>query len=280
VYVTRHLDWLSFSVGPSVDFRHIFPTIPLTYSGEGVHGYRAKYYNLATGLVVYTDAADTAMGSAFTLSGDVLCEFRRQLGSDDTALSQQVVRAGGKASRTDLTINIHEGELTPRHVQQAIKSGKAKARANVSRFIEGQNGDISGDTYYIGSPKSDRQFRAYNKSAELGIGNGSAWLRLELELRRSRAYNALNSVAVNGVNAAVSGHMGDFVQWGNMEYRQAIAGPSVCPVDIPRKQSNRRRWLLGQVAQALAKEVLLDPDFRDMFNLSVNYSLDELKSRE
>lgn len=279
-YVTRHIDWLSFTVRETLNFRHIFPTLEFTFSGKGPHGYRSQFTNLATGMVIHTDSSDAEMGHHFQLSGDVLNNLRQEMGCDETVLSQNISRIGGRASRIDLCINIHEGKLTPRKLQQAVKSGLAKPKANVNRFIEGKNGDIEGDTFYIGSPSSDRQFRAYNKAAELGIVNGKAWLRLELELRRVRAQGAFKACVSNGVDATISGHMADFLDWGNVEYQAALGDKSVPPVDIPRKDTNRQRWLLGQVSQALAKEICADDDFALKFLSSVQSEVANLKSQE
>src|ERR1044072_975736 len=269
MYVTKHADWLSITIPTHANFRQIFPTLEWKYQGKGLHGYRSTYVNLATGLVCETDSGDLDMGHHFRFSGETLENFRRDLHGTDQGIINTLVRNGARASRIDLTVNIHEGQLTPRMIQQAIKSGSARARASASRFIEGKNGDVEGDTFYIGSPTSDRQFRAYNKAAELGMVDGASWLRLELELRRVRANGACQSVAANGVDAAVSGHMGGFLDWGNLEYQTALAGPSVAPVDIPRRDTNRQRWLLGQVSQALAKEICVDEDFALKFWSSV-----------
>jgi hypothetical protein len=212
-----------------------------------------------------TDSDNPEMGSNFQFSGDALEALRREYGATDNGLVAQFVRSRAKVSRIDLTINIHEGSLTPKSVRDAIRSGKAKAKACVSRFIEGKDGDVEGDTFYIGAPSSDRQFRAYNKAAEMGVVNGAAWLRLELELRRLRANGAFQSAAANGVNATVTGHMGDFLDWRNMEYQACLQGPSLPPVDIPRRDSSRQRWLLGQVASALAKEMIVNDEFANRF---------------
>jgi hypothetical protein len=139
---------------------------------------------------------------------------------------------------------------------------------------------VSGDTFYLGSPKSDRQFRGYNKAAELGIINGSAWLRLELELRSIRAASALASCADNGVPETVSGHMADFLTYRNSEFEAAIGTFGVEPETLHRKKSNRQRWLLGQVAQALAKEIAVNGSFRSQFDRAVDDNLDPLLNRE
>jgi hypothetical protein len=279
-YVTRHIDWLSFSIQEADDPRMVFPLLDWHYVGAGHHGYRTRFVCRKTQAEIETDSTVYGMGSFYRFSGDALEALRQEFGGTDDGLVNRVVRSHGKASRIDLTINIHDGNLTPRDVQRAVKSGHAKARANVSRFIEGQNGEIQGDTFYIGSPSSDRQFRAYNKGSELGIVDGEAWLRLELELRRFRSDGALKSCACNGTDATVAGHMGDFLGWGNMEYQAALGQRSVSPVDIPRKDSNRRRWLLGQVAQAMAKEACVDPDFVTQFVTTVNQLVDNIKSTE
>jgi hypothetical protein len=212
-----------------------------------------------------TDSLADEMGTHFQLTGDNLTALRQDFGAMDSGLVNRLLHLGAKASRIDLTINIREGKLTPRHIQRAIGSGKAKAKAQASRFIEGKNGDVVGDTFYIGSPTSDRQFRAYDKAAELGVVDGASWLRLELELRRVRANGAFQSIAKNGVDETICGHMVDFLDWGDMEYQSAISGPSVPPDDIPRKATNRQRWLLGQVAQALAREMMVDDEFANTF---------------
>jgi len=277
MYVTKHIDWLSFTVQTTTHPSVIFPLLKWRYGGKGSHGYQSRYTCAKTGMECQTDSSNGEMGTNFQLSGTTLEALRRELGGTDSGLCARASHLGGKASRIDLTINIHEGTLTPRAVRDAVRSGKAKPKANVSRFIEGKSGDVEGDTFYIGSPSSDRQFRAYNKAAELGVVNGPAWLRLELELRRVRANGAFQSVASNGVEATVTGHMDDFLDWGNVEYRTALQGPTVAPIDIPRRDTNRQRWLLGQVASALAKELIVDDEFANKFWASTLEELRKLK---
>jgi hypothetical protein len=279
-YVTKHVDWLSITIPNAKDFRQIFPLLEWKYHGKGLHGYRSALINPASGLVCETDSADSDMGHHFSFSGDVLENFRRDLHGTDNGIIRTLERNGGRASRIDLTINIHEGEMTPALMRDALRKGQCKAKANVSRFIEGKNGDIEGDTLYIGSPTSDRQFRCYNKASESGVVDLGAWVRLELELRRLRADGAFRSCALNGTDETISGHMGDFIEWRDLEYQSALAGPSFPPVDIPRKDTNRQRWLLSQVSQALAKEICVDEDFALKFWSSVTDALAKLKSQE
>jgi Replication initiation factor len=265
VETSKQLDWLSFTLPNNERPSVAFSLLVWTKTGNGRHGYKTRYDDRETGMVCETDADNPEMGSHYTLSGNCLEALRRDMGGTDNGLCGHLIALRAKASRIDLTLNIHAGRITPRSMQRAINNGEAKAKATVSRFIEGKNGLVSGDTFYIGAPTADRQFRCYDKAAELGVVDGAAWIRLELELRRIRANNALQAVASNGVADTVTGHLSDFVHWGNAEYTFALSDGGIPPVDVPRRDSNRRRWLLGQVAQALAKEIWLDDEFANKF---------------
>ena len=279
-YVTKHLDWLSCSISQVGNPREIFPLLDWHYVGIGHHGYKARFECSKTGASMETGSTDSSMGTHFAFSGDTLNALRRDYGGTDFGLVGHLIRAKAKASRIDLTINLHDYQLTPAIMRDALRKGTCKAKANVSRFIEGKNGDIEGDTLYIGSPTSDRQFRCYNKAVESGIVDRGAWVRLELELRRVRADGAFRSCALNGTDETITGHMGDFIEWGNLDYQAALAGASVPPVDIPRKDTNRQRWLLGQVASALAKEICVDEDFALKFWSSVGSEVAKIKTSE
>jgi len=276
MYVTKHIDWLSFSIPPREHPSMAFPLLVWAKSGPGSHGWRTRYVDKQFGVTCETDNPDPAERDLYRMSGETLNAIRSEAGMVDDGLSAHIVRLHAKASRIDLTLNIHDGDLTPRKVYEAVKRGTLKSKTRTYRFIEGRKGDVSGDTLYLGSPSADQQFRCYNKSAELGIVDGEAWLRLELELRRAYANGALGSCASNGVVETINGHMGEFIDWGNTEFIQSLRGPVVQPVDIPRRQSNRQRWLLGQVASALAKEIDTDVQFRTLFDRAVNVELENL----
>lgn len=280
MYVTKHIDWLSVTFETGTDLQAIFPLLDWHYMGRGRFGYQYAYRDKITGANYQEGSANDEMGVHLTLPGDALNSLRSQWGGNDTALAQLLTHWHGYASRIDLTLNIHEGQLTPRKVYSAVKTGALNARTSTYRFIEGKTGDVSGDTLYLGAPKSDRQFRAYNKSAELGIVDGPAWLRLELELRRLRANSAFLSCSLNGVVETVNGHMGEFLQWDNSEYQSSLSGPTVEPVEIPRRKSSRQTWLLGQVVQALAKEVHEDVEFKALFERALQDELDVLRSAD
>lgn len=273
MYVSKHIDWLSITFQKGTDLQRIFGTLDWHYDGRGRFGYQHAYRDKITGAMYQEGNVAGDMGVHLTLSGDALNSLRSQVGSDDDALARICADWHGHASRLDLTLNIHEGQITPRNLYSAVKIGRAIARSTTYRYIQGSRENVQGDTLYLGAPKSDQQFRCYNKAAELGIVDKRAWIRLELELRRLRADNALRSCRDNGVSQTVGGHIGDFLLWNNPEYQLALGDRGVPPACIPRKDNSRRRWLLGQVAQALAKEIRYDVEFRALFDRSVEDAL-------
>lgn len=274
MYVTKHMDWLSITFDKGTDIARIFPLLDFRYAGIGRHGYQARYSDPVTQLEYMEGASNQDMGVHCTFTGDALNAFRSQWGGDDGKLAQLLAAHRGVASRIDLALNIHEGKLTVADIHKAVKNGSCRARSKTYRLVSGVRDNIAGDTLYVGSPRSDVQLRVYDKAAERGIVDGAAWLRLELELRGERARGAFQSCAGNGVPATVSGHVAEFLHWNNHELSSAISGPSAEPYELPRKETNRKRWLLGQVAQALAKEIAYEPSFRDTFNQAVDYFLE------
>ncbi|SRR6266849_3145989 len=280
MYVTKHLDWLSVTLPITEVPRSVFPLLPWIFTGKGVHGYAERFIHAASGMVAQTGSAADEMGVHYTLSGDTLAYFRKQYDDQDRYIVHNFTSRHAYASRIDLAINLHGAELTPARMRDELQSRKLVARAQTWRFITGKKGNIQGETLYIGSPSSDRQLRAYNKSAQLGVVNGEAWLRLEMELRQLRANGALQSCNSNGTDGTVSGHVADFISFNNSEFKAAIAGPSVPPMDIQRQVTARRKWLIGQVASALAKEMLEDAEFANAFWQATLHELEQLTSRQ
>ena len=276
MYVTKHIDWISSSLPTNSDLYSVLPTASFRRTGRGHHGFATRFVDLHSGVVMEADSLAEPEIVLLTFSGEALENLRRSGNMGEDIRIRRLANEGAKVSRFDLTLNIHEGEVTPRIMYNALKSGAVKPRARTYRFIEGKRGDVEGDTLYIGSPTADVQFRCYNKAAETGIVDQGAWVRLELELRRIRANGALQSCRTNGISETCSGHLRDFLDWGNQEYKSALGDNGIQPLDVPRKPTNRQRWLLGQVASALANELWLNSAFQVTFDAAVKGELDRL----
>jgi len=258
-YFTKNVDWLSLTFPNDFPFKHYFQFDEFVRTGNGQHGYRNQFQGLNTGVIVQSGARDD-MGTHVTISGQSMQSLRDTLNATDKSICAQMIDFGAKASRIDLAVTILDGKLTPASMHKELKSGKLKPSARKYSFVSGQNGDISGDTLYIGSRTSEKFFRCYNKAAEMGIVDGVAMIRLEMELKALMARAACHNVGVSGASATTNAVMSDFLGNPSGELMEALAGES-SPFRADKKpKSNTELWILTQVAKAIARASMTNED--------------------
>ena len=116
---------------------------------------------------------------------------------------------------------------------------------------------------YIGSRHSDRFICVYNKALERGE-DMTDWTRIELRVRKERA-NALAEMVVDaGLGPTARAAIRDFADVPLDWWQEALVGDATEMIRGRRRQSDTARWLIGQVAPILARELLridnpLDP---------------------
>lgn len=280
MYVTKQIDWLAVTFVGSTDARVLFPAWVWGFVGRGTHGYQSRYQNAASGTTLEQDASTADMPPHMVFSGSALARVQASYGLPPERLVGRISSQQGRASRIDLAINIHGGTLTPSALQSAIRRNEASVKAKSHRMISGSYNGQDGDTLYMGSPQSDVQVRFYDKNAEQRIVSDEAWMRLEMQLRRVKARAAFIQCVQYGIEATVTGHLSRFLSYDHEDIRAAFTGPSVDPVTVGRLDTSRQRWLLGQVASALAHEQLENPKFRTLFDAAVQGAIDEIKAQE
>ncbi len=209
------------------------------------------------------------MGHHVTLTGDVLQVMRDDLGMIDDSLAKRVIDWSGKCSRIDIAIDCFGASFGPADLNDALQDGSAKIRARTWRFIDGHRTGVHGSTVDTGSQKSDVRLRFYDKRAEKRIKDGDAWVRLELQLRRMYARASMAGCAAQGTSIVATSVIGSYLTWSNSEYLSALADNGEFTMQIPRGLSKRRKWLLGQVAKALASETYNDIEFLSLFMIAL-----------
>lgn len=274
VKTSSQIDWLSITLPADQNWRQFLPLTELINRGKGRHGYAHRWQDALTGATVETGSLDFAMGHHFTLSGDVLLALRRASEMDDLALCQRIALFDAKVSRIDLALDCYGATFMPRNLATSLTDGTAHIPARTWRYINGYREGISGETVDTGSVSSDRRFRFYDKRAEKRVKDGEAWVRLELQLRRLYAKAAVSAVIEHGAPLTIRGAIGGYLTWRNPDYTTALSGAEMSLALPSRSDTNRQKWLLGQVAWALASEIIDNGAFLGRFLTCVGAAIE------
>ncbi len=155
---------------------------------RGMNGYLTRIiYGKAE---ILMDGSE-GMGVHIILSGQAL----RQMDNDPLTFLHWCLHHGGKVSRIDLALDDVSGELTLNRVKRAVRAGAASCKAKQYRHMESgkvSTGEITGETFYFGSAKSDTQYRIYDKAAEQGLEGH--WVRCEGQYRHENAHRVAQLV--------------------------------------------------------------------------------------
>src|SRR5215471_4867082 len=128
MYVTKHIDWLSITLPSDTNMESLFPLLDWHFVGRGNHGYKYRFQDAITGTTYQMHGPSDDMGVNVVFDGEALGMLRSSVGGTDDGLCRLTSARHGYSSRLDLTLNIHEGQLTPRKVYQAFKAGNLTAK--------------------------------------------------------------------------------------------------------------------------------------------------------
>jgi hypothetical protein len=234
------------------------PALPMFEpTGETVdigQGYN-RGLRLNAGMIFWNDTRPM-QGVSVQVAGHDL-QVLRHSEMSETDLLHFVRDRLGHVSTLHACLNVHNsgGEVAQLVIEH--QRGRLITRARmVGRFVSSsKQGDVwrSGETFYIGSPKSDEWMRVYDKGAEQGLS--ADWIRAEVVWhgKRARAAHAqMLAVGIVAVTRSAILHMAscDLPWW-----RAATAGELVPPLTLPPKPSNRYKWLRFDVLPVLLNEI-------------------------
>lgn len=264
--ISMCMDWLSITIPDNaIDPNRAIPG-RWRYLGQGMHGYREKWQDSDTNALFQTQGPE-AMGSHYTLSGDVLRTIR-QNGVSDQELAGNFIALGGRASRVDLAIDVFDSAISVPVVQEAFMAKQVRFKAKKVHRVEerDEHGNLTGDGFNVGSRGSARYLRVYNKGLEQKIKSPKDWLRFEAELADVIARGSVGSVAMNGIESTARGTIGDMMEWPTNEvFRAIMTGPTVPAAKAGRRDTNTEQWLLGPVLDTLANVINRKPEFLETF---------------
>lgn len=100
-------------------------------------------------------------------------------------LFEMIIKDKGNVSRVDLAFDVKEG-VEFNKVKKSVRLGCLVSKSRNVRIIESfengvDGGKDKGGTIYIGSNKSNKMLRIYDKGKQEGLGE--RWVRFEMQLR-------------------------------------------------------------------------------------------------
>lgn len=206
VSTTGHIDYMSFTLPEDVDLGHeverLFgiPFDKFTEAPLGRSGYRTRfeYGNID----ILTNGGSVRMGHNITLKGTACHRYQRCL----REVVGHVFAIGGHFTRCDLAIDDFQGALDMDVIRQAVISGLVTANFRKVREYnerERKTGMLTGRGAYFGSRKSDVFIRIYDKALEQKVDYH--WVRVELEMKGSKADAAMKLVQTKEIGAVARG---------------------------------------------------------------------------
>lgn len=180
-------------------------------------------------------------------------------GIDALDMLRWSLKEGGKATRIDLAIDVFDEVID---IVALAGTKRIKAEPGSARKWKFYKGDDGGCTAYIGSRKSDKFLRIYDKAIESGKID-RPWTRFELEIKGDAAKVVAAEFAAlrEGEHAAyIKGVMRAMFNPDDAFYQRLMSAPSVKVKTDKDTDDNTLEWLMNSVSKTLAKTILRRSD--------------------
>lgn len=274
------LDWFSFTIKGTKDMT---VAKALSFGSKysewipcnAVHGYtHAKQHPL--GHIVMSNNKRPDMGVHCMMTGRALRALVEN-GIDTFKLISWAMGEGARITRLDLAIDLHE---TPVDIIGLSSCSQVKGEEGSARKWNLLTGSDTGVTLYVGSRKSDKFMRVYNKAAQMNMP-GIVWTRFELEVKGDTCRTiaaAISGLSVTDASAYVKGLMRALFNPVDSTYQRVMDAPSIAVPSTKDASDKTIEWLLNSVAKTMATQIRFHPDV-DLWNLfveSVHANLDNM----
>lgn len=254
--VRTSIDWIEVTFPRSVSVPR-----PDFMARDGVETRPINAYDRAMkysdGRVELTHSSREEMGTHVICTGSVLSAYQDRA----REILDIYITGSGRLSRLDLAVDVfNDTDFTPALATAEIQRGGCKCRAR--KYPVWHDAVGRGHTQYVGAPASEVRVRIYDKSAERDLDD-LVWTRIEGQYRGERAHGAGMAVTAGADEREIIRGYVDFPDW--REWQRVFRLPAQ-RIPTTTRETNTERWLLEQVAPALARTVALSGDsFLDRF---------------
>lgn len=251
-HTTQQIDWLSMTF--PITAERLFP------DGLPTETSPTKAYNAydigevyADGRVVFRHSTRSDMGIHVQMSGRA-CQANVEILPE---IIRTCWRNAGRVTRVDFALNDHVSRIHAEDATQFILRGEQVCRAK--EYPTRSDPHNGGYSQYAGKMASEVHVCIYDKSAEQG--ESGFHVRVEVRFKGKKADKAAYAyLQREDCRPLILGFL-DFPTWEGWKSLFSVE-----PMTIPaeKKDSDRVRWLLTQVAAALAKQVIAEGDRSDI----------------
>lgn len=194
-----------------------------------------------------------------------------------TSLLEWAVNGGAKITRLDLAIDLFDVPVDPVELAQKPRMDLEPGTARKWSTVAGHDG---GATAYIGSRKSERFLRIYDKAREQRRDD-IVWTRFELELKSDSARAAAKHMVLLSDDERpqyIKGLIKALFNPNDETFQEAMKGPASVLTTVKDTEDNTIDWLMNSVAKTMAKTMArrTDVDVWAMFIQAVHSNLQEL----
>jgi len=274
------IDWLSVTFKgehTDLDLRKALSfSYPLKAWGrdKGKFGYQQSFIH-PFGITVISNHSRPEMGVHVSFSGRALHSLD-DVGMTGVELLHWSLENGGRVSRIDLAIDVFDVAIDPIELAKSPRMALDPGTARKWSYIKGHDG---GTTAYVGSRKSERFLRIYDKAAEQRL-QGALWTRFELELKSdsARAAAKMFDLLSDGERPEyIKGLIKNLFNPNNDDFQEAMSGTAIPLKTEKDTTDNSLEWLMGTVAKAMAKAMARRGDI-DVWGIFVTEVHNNLKA--
>lgn len=274
--LSAHVDWISATLLGKKYQLHTKNSIKRIVSGylpvdisclnwistKPHNGYTSAMMS-ETGILVMGNPDRADMGVHIVMSGGTLAN-NELVGITTKSVIDFVVNDEHRMSRLDIAIDARESGLEVETLAQYADNDQWKTKARSAPYIDDKK--KQGKTLYVGSMQNrTKLFRVYDKAIEQNVIGD--WKRYELALYGQHAISSAKMASdTDNLESLIQGLIKGFIDFPSDKTYQEIMSSDAIKLAVPQKeQGNTEKWLLSQVAPAMAKVLELHPEFLSIF---------------
>jgi DNA relaxase NicK len=192
------------------------------------------------------------MGVHVQYSGQSLNKYAT-IGATHNLIANHHHAAHDRCTRVDLALDVREEHMNIGKLASMVKIGTTDVKTKSFSHILSQDG---GETLYLGSRQSEQYLRIYNKAAQQETTGD--WVRVELELKGSRAHEVGVMLAMKGESDMMQtarGLIRNIANFNDDVWQRVVGDMSISIAKAQVNEPDTKGWLLGSVAPAMGKYI-------------------------